>query len=166
MPRGNHLGRNWTREEDEIIWSHALFASAQPGKLITALKQAGFNRTTDAIRDRLRRIRRSKETNTPLRYFGESNKPTNTEFTEVERLAMYKSWRTTVPAKPKMILIYQVYDKDDPVATDCFFETEEKAKEFQQTLTNPCEVILHRMGTTKADIIRALSLFPRRGFSY
>jgi hypothetical protein len=163
MPRGNHLGRNWTREEDEIIWDHAFFAFAQLGKLVTALKQAGFDRTPDAIRDRLRRIRHSKETNTPLRYFGDSNKAANPGLSDIERLARHKSWRAAMPAKPKMVLIYQVYDKDDPSFTDCFFATAEEAEEFRKGLTNPCEVILHRMGTTKADICHALSLYPRRG---
>lgn len=93
MRTSNHLGLHWTREEDEIIWNGAEILKLSDAELSVALTNAGFTRTTVALNDRLRRIRKARKAGTPLRYFGHPANHQSLALSEIEILAARKPWK-------------------------------------------------------------------------
>lgn len=159
----NHLSSYWTPDEDALLLEGANDLHLDDAEITILLMNNGYNRTMGAVRDRLNRLRRAKETGAKIRYHNDESPKKS----EAEVLAANKPWKPLMrTTKPKYIRLYQIFDEDDPVATDNFFKTREEAERFgRDELTKPSEIIEHRIGTTKDDIIFALMMFPKRGSS-
>lgn len=159
----NHLSAYWTPDEDALLLEGANNLHLDDAEIAILLMNNGYNRTLGAVHDRLGRLRRAKETGAKIRYHADEQPKKS----EAEILAANKPWKPLMrTAKPKYIRLYQIFNEDDPVATDNFFKTREEAERFgREHLTKPSEIVEHRMGTTKEDIIIALMMFPKRGSS-
>lgn len=65
-------------------------------------------------------------------------------------------------SKSKDLIIYQVYDEEDPQSTDSFFDRIGEARKATYRMRHPSPIYTRRVKLTRAGICEALKTFPMR----
>ena len=62
----------------------------------------------------------------------------------------------------KDILVYQVYDMEDPQSTDSFFDRINDARKASYRFRHPSKIYTRKITLTRAGICHALKTYPMR----